>query len=168
MNKYSLPTPQATLLPAHTLFHQQDGSINQLVFFDRSHSSQEPLNLPIGKALKASVTYLKDPSDFSGNTIAQQVNIYRNNGKCYSTPIYDTKYARVKVSQNRLTVTMSINLTDDPERLNARMQNFANIIIEESDEIAAMLNQEGADKVQEAWQTLASSSASQDASSVTT
>ena len=44
---------------------------------------------------------------------------------------------------------------NDPDRLKARMQNFANIIIDESDEIAAMLSQEGAEKVQEAWQTLA-------------
>jgi hypothetical protein len=50
---------------------------------------------------------------------------------------------------------MSFPLGDDPTRLKARMQNFANIIIDESDEIAAMLNQEGAEKVQEAWQTLA-------------
>ena len=34
------------------------------------------------------------------------------------------------------------------------MQNFANIIVDESDEIAALLNQEGDVKVQEAWQNL--------------
>ncbi len=172
MNKYSVPTPQSVLLSSRTLFHQHDEGIHQLVFFDRSQSSQAMLDLPLGKALRASVTYHKDPSDFSGNTIAQQINIYRSGGKKYSTSIYDTKHSHVKVSQNKVTVTISMNLTDDPKLLIHRMQNFANIIIEESDEIAAMLNQEGADKVQEAWQTLASSSASssvsQDASSVTT
>jgi hypothetical protein len=34
------------------------------------------------------------------------------------------------------------------------MQNFANIIVDESDEIAALLNQEGDTKVQEAWQNI--------------
>ena len=53
---------------------------------------------------------------------------------------------------------MSLTLTDDPERLKARMQNFANIIIDESDEIAAMLNQEGDARVLDAWELLANSS----------
>lgn len=159
MNKYSVPTPQSVLLSSQTLFHQHDEGIHQLVFFDRSQSSQAMLDLPLGKALRASVTYHKDPSDFSGNTIAQQINIYRSSGKKYSTSIYDTKHSQVKVSQNKVTVTMSMNLTDDPELLIHRMQNFANIIIEESDEIAALLHQEGASKVQDAWQMLAEQNA---------
>ena len=155
MNKYSVTTPQSVLLSSHTLFHQHDEGIHQLVFFDRSQSSEATLDLPLGKALRASVTYHKDPSDFSGNTIAQQVNIYRSNGKKYSTSIYDTKHSHIKVSQNKVTVTMTMDLTGDHERLGLRMQNFANIIIEESDEIAAMLHHEGASKVLDAWLTLA-------------
>jgi hypothetical protein len=34
------------------------------------------------------------------------------------------------------------------------MQNFANIIIDETDEIAALLNHDGYEKIQDAWQTL--------------
>jgi hypothetical protein len=49
---------------------------------------------------------------------------------------------------------MSFPICDDPQRLKARLQNFANIIIDESDEIAAMLNQEGPQKVQEAWTSI--------------
>jgi hypothetical protein len=49
---------------------------------------------------------------------------------------------------------MSFPICDDPQRLKARMQNFANIIIDESDEIAAILNQEGDARVQEAWKTI--------------
>ena len=159
MKQNQIIIPQAALLPAQTMFHQENESINQLIYFDRSQPSAAELQLPYGKALRASVTYLKDPSDFSGNTIAQQVNIYRSGAKKYSTSIYDSRYAHVKVSQNRLTCTMSISLIDDPQRLIARMQNFANIVIEESDEIAAMLHQEGANKVLEAWKTLAEENA---------
>lgn len=159
MKQNQIIIPQAALLPAQTMFHQENESINQLIYFDRSQPSAAELQLPYGKALRASVTYLKDPSDFSGNTIAQQINIYRSNGKKYSTSIYDTKHSHVKVSQNKVTVTMSMNLTDDPELLIHRMQNFANIIIEESDEIAALLHQEGASKVQDAWQMLADQNA---------
>lgn len=155
MTKNSITTPRAVLIPAQTMFHQEGGNINQLVYFDRSHQSATTLDLPLGKALRGSVVYIKDPSDPSGNTIAQQVSIYRQNGKRYSTSIYDSRYSHVKVSQSRVTVTMSFPLCDDLPRLTARMQNFANIIIDESDEIAAMLNQEGATKVQEAWETLA-------------
>jgi hypothetical protein len=112
------------------------------------------LDLPVGKALRGSVVYLKDPSDHTGNTIAQQINLYRSNGKKYSTSIHDTRYSHVKVSQSRITVSMSFPLGDDPTRLKARMQNFANIIIDESDEIAAMLNQEGDELVLGAWEAL--------------
>ena len=159
MNKYSVPTPQSVLLSSHTLFHQHDEGIHQLVFFDRSQSSEATLALPLGKALRASVTYHKDPSDFSGNTIAQQVNIYRSGGKKYSESIYDTRHAHVRVSQTKVTVSMSFTLSDNPERLKAQLQNFANIVIDETDEIAAMLSQQGAEKVQEAWQTLAEQNA---------
>jgi hypothetical protein len=155
MNKNSIQTPQALLIPASTMFHQEDGNITQLVYFDRSRTSPAHVELPLGKALRGSVIYIKDPSDHTGQVVQQQINLYRNAGKKYSTSIYDSRHAHVKVSQSRITVTMSLTLTDDPERLKARMQNFANIIIDESDEIAAMLNQEGDSKVQEAWQFLA-------------
>ena len=158
MNKHQITTPKAVLIPASTMFHQEDGNIRQLVYFDRSQQSPVTLDLPLGKALKGSVVYTKDPSDHTGNTIQQQICLYRNNGKRYSTSIFDSRYSHVKVSQSRVTVSMSFPLSDDPERLKARMQNFANIIIDESDEIAAMLNQEGADKVQEAWQLLSNCS----------
>ena len=151
----TIQIPQAALFPASTMFLQEDNRMTQLVYIDPRTTTQEaPLDLPIGKALRASVVYLKDASDLSGNTIQQQIRLSRGAGKKYSTSIHDTRYSHVKVSQSRVTVTMSFPLGDDPTRLKARMQNFANIIIDESDEIAAMLSQEGAVKVQEAWQTL--------------
>ena len=161
----TIQTPQAVLIPASTMFLQEDNRITQLVYIDpRTTTKEAPLDLPMGKALRASGVYLKDASDLSGNTIQQQIRLSRGAGKKYSTSIHDTRYSHVKVSQSRVTVTMSFPLCDDPDRLKARMQNFANIIIDESDEIAAMLNQEGAEKVQEAWQTLGNCSL-EDASS---
>ena len=150
----TIQIPQAALIPASTMIHQENGNITQLVFIDRSQQTSNMLDLPIGKALRGSVVYLKDPSDHTGNTIAQQINLYRSNGKKYSTSIHDTRYSHVKVSQSRITVSMSFPLGDDPTRLKARMQNFANIIIDESDEIAAMLNQEGDELVLGAWEAL--------------
>ena len=150
----TIQIPQAALIPASTMIHQENGNITQLVFIDRSQQTPSMLDLPIGKALRGSVVYLKDPSDHTGNTIAQQINLYRSNGKKYSTSIHDTRYSHVKVSQSRITVSMSFPLGDDPTRLKARMQNFANIIIDESDEIAAMLNQEGDELVLGAWEAL--------------
>ena len=151
---HQIQIPQAALIPASTMIHQENGNITQLVFIDRSQQTPNMLDLPIGKALRGSVVYLKDPSDHTGNTIAQQINLYRSNGKKYSTSIHDTRYSHVKVSQSRITVSMSFPLGDDPTRLKARMQNFANIIIDESDEIAAMLNQEGDELVLGAWEAL--------------
>ena len=151
----TIQTPQAVLIPASTMFLQEDNRITQLVYIDpRTTTKEAPLDLPMGKALRASVVYLKDASDLSGNTIQQQIRLSRGAGKKYSTSIHDTRYSHVKVSQSRVTVTMSFPLGDDPTRLKARMQNFANIIIDESDEIAAMLSQEGAEKVQEAWTSI--------------
>jgi len=150
----TIQIPQAALIPASTMIHQENGNITQLVFIDRSQQTPNMLDLPIGKALRGSVVYLKDPSDHTGNTIAQQINLYRSNGKKYSTSIHDTRYSHVKVSMSRITVSMSFPLGDDPTRLKARMQNFANIIIDESDEIAAMLNQEGDELVLGAWKAL--------------
>ena len=161
----TIQTPQAVLIPASTMFLQEDNRITQLVYIDpRTTTKEAPLDLPMGKALRASVVYLKDASDLSGNTIQQQIRLSRGAGKKYSTSILDTRYSHVKVSQSRVTVTMSFPLSDDPDRLKARLQNFANIIIDESDEIAAMLSQEGTAKVQEAWQTLGNCSL-EDASS---
>jgi hypothetical protein len=84
----------------------------------------------------------------------QFVRIYRKTTKRSTAPILETRYSRVNVSRSRVTVTMSFPICDDPQRLKARMQNFANIIIDESDEIAAILNQEGDARVQEAWKTI--------------
>jgi hypothetical protein len=80
--------------------------------------------------------------------------VYKKTKHKSTAPILETRYSRVNVSKSRVTVTMSFPICDDPQRLKARMQNFANIIIDESDEIAAMLNQEGDARVQEAWKTI--------------
>ena len=147
-------------MPVTTCFEY--GAENELLQFN--FIDQQPLNpkvtstlmdLPLNKSLKGSIIIREDKSCKSGTRYLQQIRLYRNAGKKYSTSIYDSRHAHVKVSQSRITVTMSLSLTDDPERLKARMQNFANIIIDESDEIAAILNQEGDAKVQEAWQFLA-------------
>ena len=147
-------------MPVTTCFEY--GAENELLQFN--FIDQQPLNpkvtstlmdLPLNKSLKGSIIIREDKSCKSGTRYLQQIRLYRNAGKKYSTSIYDSRHAHVKVSQSRITVTMSFSLCDDPERLKARMQNFANIIIDESDEIAAILNQEGDAKVQEAWQFLA-------------
>ena len=158
MKQNTISIPKAVVLSAQTMFHNENESLTQLVYFDRNAQANCNIELPLGKSLRGSITYFKDPSDTTGDTIAQQINFYRQNGKKYSTSIYDSRYSHVKVSNSRVTVSMSISLPDDPERLKARMQNFANIIIEESDEIAAMLLLEGTDKVQEAWELLSNSS----------
>ena len=153
-------SPAYQLMPVTTCFEY--GAENELLQFN--FIDQQPLNpkvtstlmdLPLNKSLKGSIIIREDQSCKSGTRYLQQIRLYRNAGKKYSTSIYDSRHAHVKVSQSRITVTMSFSLCDDPERLKARMQNFANIIIDESDEIAAILNQEGDAKVQEAWQFLA-------------
>jgi hypothetical protein len=103
--------------------------------------------------MKGSIILHKVPSS-SGLHYEQQVRIYRKNTKRSTAPILETRYSRVNVSRSRVTVTMSFPICDDPQRLKARLQNFANIIIDESDEIAAILNQEGDARVQEAWKTI--------------
>ena len=119
-------------------------------------STKDPhqsVNIPIGKAMKGSITLLHDPLS-KNKKVLQQVRIYRKTRQNNTTPIYSTQHARVNVSRSRITVSLSFPLNNDPTRLQARMQNFANIIIDESDEIAAILNQEGDARVQEAWQTI--------------
>lgn len=111
-------------------------------------------DLPIGKALKGSIVFEKDPTAKDGKHIIQKVRVYKKTKVKSTASILETRYSRVNVSRSRVTVTMSFPLCDDPTRLKARMQNFANIIIDESDEIAAILNQEGDSRVQEAWKTI--------------
>jgi hypothetical protein len=153
-------SPAYQLLPVTTCF--EFGAENELLQFN--FIDKQPINpkvtstlmdLPLNKTLKGSIMIREDKSCKAGTRYLQTIRLYRNAGKKYSTSIFDSQYSHVKVSQSRVTVTMSFPLGDDPARLKARMQNFANIIIDESDEIAAMLNQEGDTKVQEAWQLLA-------------
>lgn len=111
-------------------------------------------DLPLGKALKGSVIFEKDPTAKDGRHIIQKVHVYKKTKNKNTASILETRYSRVNVSRSRVTVTMSFPICDDPQRLKARLQNFANIIIDESDEIAAILNQEGDTRVQEAWKTI--------------
>jgi hypothetical protein len=119
-------------------------------------STKDPhqsVNIPIGKAMKGSITLLHDPLS-KNKKVLQQVRIYRKTRQNNTTSIYSTHHARVNVSRSRITVSLSFPLNNDPTRLQARMQNFANIIIDETDEIAALLNHDGYEKIQDAWQTL--------------
>ena len=156
--KKHVELPQSQGMGAATYFVQNDNELTQYMRFKRE--SKDPdndfpnINLPLDKALKGSITFLRDPSVKNGKYIRQVVRLYKKTAAKRSAAIYETRYSKVCVSNSRVTVTMSFPLSDDPLRLKARMQNFANIIVDESDEIAALLNQEGDIKVQEAWHNL--------------
>ena len=146
------------MMGATTQFAQYDNELTQYMRFRREPKDADnelPLiNLPFDKALKGSITFQRAPSVKNGKYIRQVVRFYKKTSTKRSAAILETRYSKVRVSNTRVTVTMSFPLCDDPTRLKARMQNFANIIVDESDEIAALLNQEGDVKVQEAWQNL--------------
>jgi hypothetical protein len=148
------------LIPAALAFRKHDDELIQCLSFKRPvrkrGTTPNEVEFPIGKAMKGSIILHKIDSS-SGLHYEQQVRIYRKTTKRSTAPILETRYSRVNVSRSRVTVTMSFPLCDEPDRLKARLQNFANIIIDESDEIAAMLNQEGTAKVQDAWQFIMNS-----------
>ena len=156
--KKHVELPQSQMMGATTHFAQFDNELTQYMRFRREPKDADnelPLiNLPFDKALKGSITFQRDPSVKNGKYIRQVVRLYKKTTAKRSASILETRYSKVRVSNSRVTVTMSFPLCDDPMRLKARMQNFANIIVDESDEIAALLNQEGDVKVQEAWQNL--------------
>ena len=157
--KKHVELPQSQSMPAIAHFLQNDNELTQYMRFRREPKDADnelPLiNLPLDKALKGSITFQRDPSVKNGKYIRQVIRLYKKTTAKRSASILETRYSKVRVSNSRVTVTMSFPLCDDPTRLRARMQNFANIIVDESDEIAALLNQEGDTKVQEAWQNLA-------------
>ena len=150
--------PQSQSMPAIAHFLQNDNELTQYMRIRRETADPDnelPLiNLPFDKALKGSITFLRDPSVGNGKYIRQVIRLYKKTTAKRSAAILETRYSKVRVSNTLVTVTMSFPLCDDPTRLKARMQNFANIIVDESDEIAALLNQEGDVKVQEAWHNL--------------
>lgn len=156
--KKTTAMPIATNISACMTFEKQGDDLSQYLTFRKpiKSDSEEPANfdLPLDKALKGSVIFRKDPTAKDGKRIVQTVRVYRKTKTKSAAPIIETRYSRVTVSKSRVTVSMSFPLCDDPQRLKARLQNFANVIIDESDEIAAMLNQEGDTKVREAWQTI--------------
>ena len=156
--KKHVELPQSQMMGATTHFAQSDNELTQYMRFRREPKDADnelPLiNLPFDKALKGSITFQRDPSVKNGKYIRQVVRLYKKSSIKRSASIFETRYSKVRVSNSRVTVTMSFPLTDDPMRLKARMQNFANVIVDESDEIAALLNQEGDVKVQEALRNL--------------
>lgn len=156
--KKHVELPQSQMMGATIQFAQFDNELTQYMRFRRvpkDADNELPLiNLPFDKALKGSITFQRDPSLKNGKYIRQVVRLYKKTSTKRSAAILETRYSKVRVSNTRVTVTMSFPLCDDPTRLKARMQNFANIIVDESDEIAALLNQEGDVKVQEAWLNL--------------
>ena len=157
--KKHVELPQSQMMGATTHFAQFDNELTQYMRIRRETADPDNelphVNLPFDKALKGSITFQRDPSVKNGKYIRQVIRLYKKTTTKRSASILETRYSKVRVSNTRVTVTMSFPLCEDPTRLKARMQNFANIIVDESDEIAALLNQEGDTKVQEAWQNLA-------------
>lgn len=156
--KKHMEIPQSQAMGSIVHFSNADNELFQYMRIrrvEKDPDNQLPnINLPFDKALKGSVTFQRDPSVKNGKYIRQVIRLYKKTTAKRSASIYETRYSKVRVSNSRVTVTMSFPLTDDPLRLKARMQNFANVIVDESDEIAALLNQEGDTKVQEAWHNL--------------
>lgn len=156
--KKSIAMPQAQAIGAIACFVKDGEDLEQYMKFRKptKKTGENPIifDLPLGKALKGSVIFGKDPDFNDGKHIVQKIRVYKKTKVKSTAPILESRYSRVSVSRSRVTVTMSFPICDDPQRLKARLQNFANIIIDESDEIAALLNQEGDTRVQEAWKTI--------------
>lgn len=156
--KKHVELPQSQAMGAITHFLKDDNELTQYMRFRREPKDADNelpnINLPFDKALKGSVTFQRDPSVKNGKYIRQVIRLYKKTTAKRSASILESRYSKVRVSNSRVTVTMSFPLSDDPSRLKARMQNFANIIVDESDEIAALLNQEGDIKVQEALERI--------------
>lgn len=156
--KKSIAMPQNKAIGVLMRFVKEGDELEQYMNFrkptKKAGEQVRDFNLPLGKALKGSVIFEKDPTAKDGKHIIQKVRVYKKTKVKSTAPILETRYSRVNVSKSRVTVTMSFPLCDDPLRLKARLQNFANIVIDESDEIAAILNQEGDTRVQEAWKTI--------------
>lgn len=150
--------PQRKMIPTAMCFVKEGEELSQYMNFRKPAKKlrevTDNFDLPIGKALKGSIIFEKDPEAKDGKHILQRVRVYKRTNVKSTAPILETRYSRVNVSKSRMTVTISFPICDDPQRLKARLQNFANIIIDESDEIAAILNQEGDARVQEAWKTI--------------
>ena len=156
MTVKSLQVQKRTMMEALVSFHKEsDNGIAEIISFPvptTKRGDNDALQLPLGKTLRGSMLLTLDPDD--EHYVLQGFRIYRKNTCKRTTTIHETRHSRVFVSNTRVTVSMSFPLTDDPTRLTARLQNFANAIVDESDEIAAMLNQEGSQKVQEAWTSI--------------
>ena len=150
--------PKGKFIPTAMYFNKEGDELQQYLNFRKPakklNEQTNDFDLPLGKALKGSVIFEKDPTAKDGKHIIQKVRVYKKTKVKSIAPILETRYSRVSVSKSRVTVTMSSPICDDPQRLKARLQNFANIIINESDEIAALLNQQGDERVQEAWKTI--------------
>ena len=150
--------PQRNMIPTAMCFVKEGEVLSQYMNFRKPFKKlrevTDDFDLPLNKALKGSIIFEKDPEAKDGKHILQRVRVYKKTKVKSIAPILETRYSRVNVSKSRVTVTMSFPICSDPARLKARLQNFANIIVDESDEIAALLNQEGDTKVQEAWQNL--------------
>ena len=156
--KKSIAMPQNKAIGALMCFVKEGEGLSQYMNFRKPAKKlrevTDDFDLPLGKALKGSIIFEKDPEVKDGKHILQRVRVYKKTKVKSTASILETRYSRVNVSKSRVTVTMSFPICDDPQRLKARLQNFANIIIDESDEIAAILNQEGDARVQEAWKTI--------------
>lgn len=154
-SKKTATIPFEQEFPGITHFTQDNGSLIQVFRFRRNKKVvEDDFQLPLNKVLKGSISYRRDPAIKNGKYIEGVIRLYNKARKIYSTSLLETRYSRVTVSRSRITVSLSFPLCEEAERLKARLQNFGNIIIDESDEIAAMLNQEGLQKVQEAWNTI--------------
>jgi hypothetical protein len=156
MTVKTLAVQKRTAMEALVSFHKEsDNGIAEIISCPvpkTKRGDKNALQLPLGKTLRGSMLLTLDPDD--EHYVLQGFRIYRKNTCKRTATIHETRYSRVIVSNTRVTVSMSFPLTDDPTRLTARLQNFANAIVDESDEIAAMLNLEGTTKVQDAWKII--------------
>ena len=113
------------------------------------------IDIPLNQPLKGSIRFTEDRSCKSGKRYLQTIRLYRKDTRRRTVPIYDTANAHVRVSQSRVSLSMSFPMDNNPEQLLSQLQNMAAHILDEADEIAYMLSKEGTHKVQKALQTLA-------------
>lgn len=129
-------------------FTVENDVMYQVLKYKPERAKKTARSVPLGKSVKGSVLFSKT----GNNTIIERIRLYNVSAKKRSITIYKSPHAKVNMSGDRLSVSVPIVLHRDPEELRIALKVYADLLIEEADNIAYFLLHEASSEIEGIWQ----------------
>lgn len=128
-------------------FVVENDVLYQQLRYSPHQAKKQSRSLPLGKAMKGSVLFVKT----GNNQIIERIRLYKERECKRSVVLFKSSHTKLKMRNNKLTLSMQLDLNRDMDELRNELGQYSVLVQEEIEEIAYYLMHEAYSNIDQAW-----------------